>query len=167
MLLLSRSLRRICIGRFCKPQWSECQRNPNLGYFAYQGLRAPMSFFVKTETGFLVNRYVVLWYERVTLILCRFSQDMRLVDMTLPSVLVNVSFRLFPIPTYNTENWYEPPDLASCVGITCLVSTAVGFFAASVPFILCVLVAVQRYYLRTSRQLRLLEWVLSTLFKQY
>jgi len=63
-----------------------------------------MSFFVKTETGFLVNRYVVLWYERVTLILCRFSQDMRLVDMTLPSVLVNVSFRLFPIPTYNTEN---------------------------------------------------------------
>jgi len=39
-----------------------------------------MSFFVSTETGFLVNR---------------FSQDMRLVDMTLPAVLVNTSFRAY------------------------------------------------------------------------
>jgi ATP-binding cassette, subfamily C (CFTR/MRP), member 1 len=36
---------------------------------------------------------------------------------------------------------------------------AVGYFAASLPIILGLIYLIQRFYLRTSRQLRVLEWV--------
>ncbi|PVH72311.1 P-loop containing nucleoside triphosphate hydrolase protein [Cadophora sp. DSE1049] len=88
-------------------------------------MRAPMAFYAATETGELVNR---------------FSQDMRLVDMTLPGALINVFFQI-----------------GSTIGTMSLVIAAVGYFAAALPFIFGVLYLVQRFYLRTSRQLRLLE----------
>ncbi|EFQ25789.1 ABC transporter transmembrane region [Colletotrichum graminicola M1.001] len=88
-------------------------------------VRAPMSFLAKTDTGVLVNR---------------FSQDMQLVDMTLPGALVNASFQL-----------------AACFVVAALAIVAVSYFAAVLPFVVCALFCLQRFYLRTSRQLRLLD----------
>ncbi|KAI1313225.1 P-loop containing nucleoside triphosphate hydrolase protein [Xylaria venustula] len=88
-------------------------------------LNAPMSFLAQTETGVLVNR---------------FSQDLRLADMTLPGAIINVGFQL-----------------GQCIVATVLAATAVGYFAAILPLVVFVLYLIQRFYLRTSRQLRLLE----------
>ncbi|POR39545.1 ABC transporter [Tolypocladium paradoxum] len=88
-------------------------------------MRAPMSFISRTDTGALINR---------------FSQDMQLVDMTLPGALVNTSFRL-----------------AGCMGVAALSIVALPYFAAVIPVIAGVLYLLQQFYLRTSRQLRLLE----------
>ncbi|KAI1115542.1 P-loop containing nucleoside triphosphate hydrolase protein [Nemania sp. NC0429] len=88
-------------------------------------MNAPMSFLAKTDTGVLVNR---------------FSQDLRLADMVLPSASINVAFQL-----------------GQCIVATVLAATAVGYFAAVLPFVVFVLYLIQRFYLRTSRQLRLLE----------
>ncbi|KAI1419772.1 P-loop containing nucleoside triphosphate hydrolase protein [Xylaria sp. FL1777] len=88
-------------------------------------LNAPMSFLAQTETGVLVNR---------------FSQDLRLADMTLPGAIINVAFQL-----------------GQCIVATVLAATAVGYFAAVLPLVVFVLYLIQRFYLRTSRQLRLLE----------
>ncbi|KAI0803754.1 P-loop containing nucleoside triphosphate hydrolase protein [Xylaria sp. FL0064] len=88
-------------------------------------LNAPMSFLARIETGVLVNR---------------FSQDLRLADMTLPGAIINVAFQL-----------------GQCIVATVLAATAVGYFAAVLPFVVLALYLIQRFYLRTSRQLRLLE----------
>ncbi|KAI0858183.1 P-loop containing nucleoside triphosphate hydrolase protein [Xylaria cubensis] len=99
-------------------------------------LSAPMSFLAKTETGVLVNR---------------FSQDLRLADMTLPSAITNIAFQL-----------------GQCIVATVLAATAVGYFAAVLPSVIFVLYLIQRFYLRTSRQLRLLELETSApLFSQF
>ncbi|TQV92278.1 ABC multidrug transporter [Cordyceps javanica] len=87
--------------------------------------RAPMSFISQTPTGVLVNR---------------FSQDMRLVDMVLPGNLVSTCF-----------------ILSSCLGVGALTVVASPYLAAVLPFLVGVLYLLQRFYLRTSRQLRLLE----------
>ncbi|KAH0431618.1 ABC transporter [Colletotrichum camelliae] len=70
----------------------------------------------------------------------RFSQDMQLVDMALPAALVNASFQL-----------------AACFAVAALAIVAVPYFAAVLPFVACALYFLQRFYLRTSRQLRLLD----------
>ncbi|KAI1128647.1 P-loop containing nucleoside triphosphate hydrolase protein [Nemania abortiva] len=99
-------------------------------------LNAPMSFLTKTDTGVLVNR---------------FSQDLRLADMTLPGAVINVAFQL-----------------GQCIVATVLAASAVGYFAAVLPFVVFVLYLIQRFYLRTSRQLRLLELETSApLFSQF
>ncbi|KAH8889119.1 putative ABC transporter [Thozetella sp. PMI_491] len=86
---------------------------------------APMSFLSNTETGLLVNR---------------FSQDMRLIDMILPRAFVVTGFQLF--------------SLIAQVGVAI---AALPYIAATLPFISFTLVMLQRFYLRTSRQLRLIE----------
>ncbi|TRX89453.1 hypothetical protein FHL15_009622 [Xylaria flabelliformis] len=79
------------------------------------------------------------------------SQDLRLADMTLPSAITNVAFQL-----------------GQCIVATVLAATAVGYFAAVLPFVIFVLYLIQRFYLRTSRQLRLLELETSApLFSQF
>ncbi|KAL7925556.1 multidrug resistance-related protein [Trichoderma austrokoningii] len=70
----------------------------------------------------------------------RFSQDLRLVDIDLP---VNLAIFLF--------------DMMTCIGVTGLAVGAVGYFAAALPFIIVILLIVQRFYVRTSKQLRILE----------
>ncbi|OJJ78094.1 hypothetical protein ASPBRDRAFT_50885 [Aspergillus brasiliensis CBS 101740] len=88
-------------------------------------LSAPFRFFQDTEIGTLTNR---------------FSQDMELIDMTLP--LVASMFLT---------------GFASCVVklvILCIVSK---YLAVAVPVLLVSLVILQKYYLRTSRQVRLLD----------
>ncbi|KAF3760028.1 P-loop containing nucleoside triphosphate hydrolase protein [Cryphonectria parasitica EP155] len=88
-------------------------------------MSAPMSYLASIETGVLVNR---------------FGQDMRLVDMVLPRNVVVAGFQGL-----------------STIGSAGLAMSAVGYAGATVPLILLVVIVVQRFYLRTSRQLRLLE----------
>ncbi|EEU44794.1 uncharacterized protein NECHADRAFT_96302 [Fusarium vanettenii 77-13-4] len=70
----------------------------------------------------------------------KFSQDLRLVDTVLP---LSLSIFLF--------------EVAACFGAAGLAIAAVGWFAVSIPFVIGVLVLIQRFYVRTSKQLRLLE----------
>ncbi|RSL69474.1 hypothetical protein CEP54_002250 [Fusarium duplospermum] len=70
----------------------------------------------------------------------KFSQDLRLVDTVLP---LSLSVFLF--------------EVASCFGAAGLAIAAVGWFAVSIPFVIGVLVLIQRFYVRTSKQLRILE----------
>ncbi|KAI9147656.1 Canalicular multispecific organic anion transporter 2 [Paramyrothecium foliicola] len=73
-------------------------------------------------------------------ILTRFSQDLQLIDNDLPLALGRATFQfLFTI--------------ASSV----LVFMASGYVAAAIPLCIAVLLMIQFYYLRTSRQLRLLD----------
>ncbi|KAK8859863.1 multidrug resistance-associated [Apiospora arundinis] len=88
-------------------------------------MKAPLRIFSETETGVLVNR---------------FSQDIRLADMTLPQSMVNVVFHSMGM-----------------LVIGAMTINAVPWIAIVFPPILAVLYFVQRFYLRTSRQLRLLE----------
>lgn len=88
-------------------------------------MSAPLSFFTTTDTGTTVNR---------------FSQDMSLIDMELPSAYL---------------------ELVACIALgtvqAALMCVSAGYFAATMPFVLLVMYIVQKYYLRTSRQLRLLD----------
>jgi ATP-binding cassette, subfamily C (CFTR/MRP), member 1 len=88
-------------------------------------MAAPLLFFTSTDLGVTVNR---------------FSQDMSLIDMELPSAFLELA-----------------ADIA--VGLTqaVLMCLSAGYFAASMPFVAVLLYFVQQYYLRTSRQLRLLD----------
>ncbi|KAK5653919.1 hypothetical protein OQA88_7844 [Cercophora sp. LCS_1] len=70
----------------------------------------------------------------------RFSQDMNLVDMALPAALINASFQLM-----------------GCLAVAALAIIAVKYSAATMPLLCISVYFLQRYYLRTSRQLRLLE----------
>ncbi|UKZ70396.1 uncharacterized protein TrAtP1_011377 [Trichoderma atroviride] len=70
----------------------------------------------------------------------RFSQDLRLVDIDLP---VNLAIFLF--------------DVMTCISVTGLAVGAVSYFAAALPFIIVILLIIQRFYVRTSKQLRILE----------
>ncbi|KAK7450709.1 Multidrug resistance-associated protein 1-like protein 2 [Colletotrichum acutatum] len=47
--------------------------------------------------------------------------------------------------------------LAACFAVAALAIVAVSYFAAVLPFVACALFFLQRFYLRTSRQLRLLD----------
>ena len=88
-------------------------------------MRAPQSFFSRTDTGITLNR---------------FSQDMNLVDRVLPVSAMNVVIRSFDI-------------LAQGV----LLFSAEKYMSGSIPLCLLVLFVIQRVYLQTSRQLRLLD----------
>ncbi|RVX70090.1 hypothetical protein B0A52_06262 [Exophiala mesophila] len=71
----------------------------------------------------------------------RFSQDMGLVDADLP-----YSYADFVL------------SLVSCVaGIALMSASGSGYFAAIIPVLLGSLYVIQKYYLRTSRQMRLLD----------
>lgn len=88
-------------------------------------MRAPMSFFARTDTGVTTNR---------------FSQDMQLVDLTLPGSLINTSFQI-----------------GAVISAGILTSVATKYLALTIPFIAVTLFVVQKFYLRTSRQLRLMD----------
>ena len=88
-------------------------------------MRAPMSFLSKTDTGSLTNR---------------FSQDMQLIDSSLPlAFMCVVSY------------------LLTCIAQAVLIASATFWLALSFPVLITVFYALQKYYLRTSRQLRFLD----------
>ncbi|KAF3026419.1 hypothetical protein E8E14_010909 [Neopestalotiopsis sp. 37M] len=73
-------------------------------------------------------------------ILNRFSQDMTIIEGQLPTgVLVTVS------------------NLFACISCAALVATGSSYMAISVPLLIVAVWALQHVYLRTSRQLRLLD----------
>lgn len=69
-----------------------------------------------------------------------FSQDLNLVDTELPNSLLNTLFSVF-----------------QAIGQAAVMLTSSGFFAISYPFLGVLLYIVQKFYLKTSRQLRLLD----------
>ncbi|RFU31112.1 hypothetical protein B7463_g5220, partial [Scytalidium lignicola] len=88
-------------------------------------MRAPLSFFAKTDTGTTTNR---------------FSQDMQMVDLTLPSAMINCFFQI-----------------GSVIGMAILTCLATKYLAVILPLVAVILFVVQKFYLRTSRQLRLMD----------
>ncbi|KAK2046745.1 ABC transporter [Colletotrichum somersetense] len=86
---------------------------------------APLSFFVKTDTGVIINR---------------FSQDMNLIDLPLPIAFLLTS-----------------DSLTMTVADIILTCAATGYLALAVPVLAAALWAIQHVYLRTSRQVRLLD----------
>lgn len=69
-----------------------------------------------------------------------FSQDMTLIDGRLPMALMNLSLYIF-----------------SCLGQAAVIATSSPYLAITYPFLLVLLYGIQKFYLRTSRQLRLLD----------
>lgn len=69
-----------------------------------------------------------------------FSQDMTLVDGRLPMALTNLSLYVF-----------------SSLGQAAVIATSSPYLAATYPFLLALLYFIQKFYLRTSRQMRLLD----------
>ncbi|KAH6623990.1 ABC transporter [Chaetomium sp. MPI-SDFR-AT-0129] len=88
-------------------------------------LSAPMSFFVKTDSGVTLNR---------------FSQDLQLIDMELPVAALN-TFATFIL----------------CLAQMALIGYGSVYAAISFPIVLISLYLIQKVYLRTSRQLRLMD----------
>lgn len=69
-----------------------------------------------------------------------FSQDMALLDGQLPMALSNLSLYIF-----------------SSIGQSAVIAASSPYLVATYPFLLVVLWCIQKFYLRTSRQLRLLD----------
>ncbi|KAJ5794580.1 ABC transporter [Penicillium paradoxum] len=88
-------------------------------------MRAPLLFFANTSAGAITNR---------------FSQDMRLIDMSLPMAAINTALYAF-----------------SCLVQIVIISVSSTYMAVTIPFALGVIYLVQKFYLKTSRQLRLLD----------
>ncbi|OAG06384.1 P-loop containing nucleoside triphosphate hydrolase protein [Paraphaeosphaeria sporulosa] len=72
--------------------------------------------------------------------LTRFSQDFQLLDMSLPLALMVVV-----------------TNALICMAQIALIATASAWISLSFPFLFAVFYFVQKYYLRTSRQMRLLD----------
>ncbi|KAI1777454.1 ABC multidrug transporter [Hypoxylon cercidicola] len=69
-----------------------------------------------------------------------FSQDLNLIDNELPSALLNTIYTTFV-----------------AIGQAAVIASSSPYLAISYPFLMCVLYGIQKFYLRTSRQLRLLD----------
>ncbi|KXH66664.1 hypothetical protein CSAL01_09388 [Colletotrichum salicis] len=69
-----------------------------------------------------------------------FSQDLALIDSELPMALINFSVLLF-----------------AAVGMAAVIAVSSPWLAISYPLLVAILYFVQMFYLRTSRQLRILE----------
>ena len=78
--------------------------------------------------------------DNISYLLNRFSQDLQLIDMELPLALFNTSI-----------------ELLSKFGNLIVVAVSSGYIAATMPAVLLVFFLLQKFYLRTARQLRLLD----------
>ncbi|KUJ12857.1 P-loop containing nucleoside triphosphate hydrolase protein [Mollisia scopiformis] len=88
-------------------------------------MHAPLSFFVATDTGEIINR---------------FSQDMTLVDLQLPQSFM--------------QSYSQVINAIAQIVLTCVGS---GYLGIAIPVMLLTLFVLQKFYLRTSRQMRLLD----------
>ncbi|KAI1780252.1 P-loop containing nucleoside triphosphate hydrolase protein [Hypoxylon cercidicola] len=69
-----------------------------------------------------------------------FSQDMTLIDGELPQSFLNITVEMF-----------------ACLGMAAVIATSSPFLAITYPFLAVVVFGLQKFYLRTSRQIRLLD----------
>jgi ABC-type multidrug transport system fused ATPase/permease subunit len=114
-----------------------------LGYQVFMHMQPRSSSHLHLDLLNAVLDAPLSFFTRTDLgtVINRFSQDMALVDTDLP-----FSYADFTL------------SLASCVvGIALMTVSGSGYFAAVVPVALAALYAIQKFYLRTSRQLRLLD----------
>ena len=88
-------------------------------------MRAPLSFFTSTDNGITLNR---------------FSQDMQLVDQSLPSAAHGTIFAVMVV-----------------IAEAGLISAGAGLVAVTIPPTFVMVWMLQKYYLRTSRQIRFLD----------
>ncbi|RAL16008.1 uncharacterized protein BO97DRAFT_421249 [Aspergillus homomorphus CBS 101889] len=88
-------------------------------------IEAPYSFHAATDVGTTLNR---------------FSQDITLVDVDLPSAAVEFFL-----------------DCFTCLGQAILICTGVRYIAAFLPGVILATYLIQKLYLRTSRQVRYLD----------
>lgn len=113
-------------------------------------IKAPLSFFTGTDTGVVTNL---------------FSQDLNLIDTELPNGLLNTLFSVsFQWNCYSSESSQKQivstdtnSQIFSALGQAAVMLTSSPYMAISYPFLAALLYVVQRFYLRTSRQLRLLD----------
>lgn len=88
-------------------------------------LKAPLLFFTTVDSGVTLNR---------------FSQDMTLVDQTLPTAFFEVVL-----------------DTLVAIASAALIASGAEYFALVIPFCAVPLYFLQKFYLRTSRQIRHLD----------
>ncbi|KAI1382741.1 P-loop containing nucleoside triphosphate hydrolase protein [Hypoxylon trugodes] len=69
-----------------------------------------------------------------------FSQDMTLIDGELPQSCLNLIVLSF-----------------QCLGMAAVIATSSPFLAITYPFLVVIIYGIQKFYLRTSRQIRLLD----------
>ena len=84
-----------------------------------------------------------LWFSTTTdigVITNLFSQDMTLVDNELPMAITNLSL-----------------DVFNALGLAAVIATSSPYLAITYPVLIGILYLVQKVYLRTSRQIRLLD----------
>ncbi|KUJ15922.1 P-loop containing nucleoside triphosphate hydrolase protein [Mollisia scopiformis] len=99
-------------------------------------MRAPQAFFDNTDSGLILNR---------------FSQDMTLIDGSLPAAAVMAS----------SASW-------QCLAQFGLIAIGSSYMALTCPLLLVAAYFLQKYYLRTSRQMRFLDLECkSPLFTQF
>ncbi|GJC78007.1 ABC transporter gloK [Colletotrichum liriopes] len=104
-------------------------------------MHAPLSLFTSTDIGSITTR---------------FSQDIGLIDRNLPLALVvslamAISFCALMKLTLGITGFF------TCIGKAFLIASASWYIAISFPVLILVFYYIQRAYLRTSRQLRLLD----------
>ncbi|KAJ5971441.1 ABC transporter integral membrane type 1 [Penicillium vulpinum] len=107
-------------------------------------LRAPFSFFQKTDSGSIMNR---------------FSQDMELIDFALPTTALNFVEGKHLITTHDQGSFINiiHPAFSLCV-VSLVILCVVGkYITIALPFMLLAIWVLQHGYLRTSRQVRLLD----------
>ncbi|ETS77362.1 hypothetical protein PFICI_11236 [Pestalotiopsis fici W106-1] len=103
-------------------------------------LRAPFQFFQEVDVGSITNR---------------FSQDMDLIDMVLPSQAAHLMIFSFS-------------GAASCLVQLIILCVLGKYLAATIPIFLGTLFILQKCYLRTSRQVRLIDIeAKAPLYKQF
>ncbi|OLN96257.1 Multidrug resistance-associated protein 1-like protein 3 [Colletotrichum chlorophyti] len=108
-------------------------------------MRAPLSFFVSTDTGDLINRYNNPLFHTGSMISTvltslRFSQDLSHIDRELPAALFVTCIMTL-----------------DCISAGILIIIGAKYLAAALPVVLLALYCLQAFYLRTSRQMRLLD----------
>jgi ABC-type multidrug transport system fused ATPase/permease subunit len=107
-------------------------------------IHAPLRFFTKTDTGTVTNL---------------FSQDLNLIDTELPEATLNTFFCVSSSETHSI--WFasliSAPQIAQTLGQAAVMLVSSVYLAIAYPFLAAILYVVGRFYLRTSRQLRLLD----------
>ena len=84
---------------------------------------------------------------------------MLLIDGSLPLALLNTAagMLLKDTSSFHRRLMMVVVELLTCIMQVVLIATAAGFVAISYPFLTVILYTLQRYYLRTSKQIRLLD----------
>ncbi|KAM0816494.1 putative ATP-binding cassette transporter [Seiridium cardinale] len=111
-------------------------------------LRAPISFFQQEDVGSILNR---------------FSQDMDMIDMVLPTQAAQFTTGRYPRQLFHVPLQIRVSDVTEHAGAAyCVVQLVIicvlgKYLTVTVPVCVGVLFFLQRYYLRTSRQVRLID----------